>query len=66
MSGRSRVNVTVPLQLVKVGLRIAERFAPDAGVNWQELEEALTSSLTGKIVEVEDSEDNERVEIYVE
>lgn len=66
VSGRSKVNVTVPLQLVRVGLRIAERFAPDAGVNWQELEEALTSSLTGKIVEVEDTEDQERVEIYVE
>lgn len=66
VSGRSKVNVTVPLQLVKVGLRIAERFAPDAGVNWQELEEALSGSLMGKIVEVEDTEDQERVEIYVE
>ncbi len=66
ISGKSKVNVSLPLQLVKVGLRIAERFAPDAGVNWQELEETLTSNLTGKIVEVEDAEDHERVEIYVE
>lgn len=66
VSGKSKVNITVPLQLVKVGLRIAERFAPDAGVNWQELTEAITSSVVGKIVEVEDAEGNERVEIYVE
>jgi len=65
-SERSKVNITVPLQLVKVGLSIAERFAPDTEVNWRELAEAITGGAIGKIVEIEDEEDNERVEIFVE
>lgn len=65
-SGKSKVNITIPLQLVKVGLHIAERFAPDTEVDWQGLAEAITGGAIGKIVEIEDEEDNERVEIYVE
>ena len=65
-SGKNKVNITVPLQLVKVGLRIAERFAPETEVDWQELVEAITGGAMGKIVEIEDEEESERVEIYVE
>ncbi len=65
-TGRTKVNVSVPLQLVRWGLQFAERFAPDADVNWKELAEAITSGVGGKLVDVEDLEDNERVEVYVE
>lgn len=67
VSGKGKVNVTIPLGLVSVGLRIAERFAPEfEGVDLQELEEAIASGVEGKIIEVMDAEDNEMVEIYVE
>jgi hypothetical protein len=67
VSGSAKVNVTIPLGLVSAGLRIAERFAPEAqGIDMQELEEAIRSGAEGKLVEVMDAEDNERVEIYVE
>jgi DUF4097 and DUF4098 domain-containing protein YvlB len=65
-TGRTKVNITVPLQLVKWGLQFAERFAPDAEVDWKELAEAITSGVGGKMVDIEDLEDNERVEVYVE
>jgi len=66
-SGTGKVNVTIPLGLIGVGLRIAERFAPDAqAIDMKELEEMILSGAQGKIVEVMDAEDNERVEIYVE
>ena len=66
-SGAAKVNVTVPMGLVGAGLRMAERFAPEfAGFDMQELEEMLASGADGKLVEVVDEEDNERVEIYVE
>jgi hypothetical protein len=66
-SGTGKVNVTIPLGLVSAGLRIAERFAPEAqGIDMEELEAAIISGAEGKIVEVMDAEDNERVEIYVE
>lgn len=66
-SGAGKVNVTIPLRLVKTGLRIAEQFAPDVKeFNLQELGELIASGAVGKIAEVTDSEDNEGVEIYVE
>ncbi|MGD2143580.1 MAG: hypothetical protein PVF54_03780 [Anaerolineae bacterium] len=66
-SGTGKVNVTIPLGLVSAGLRIAERFAPDfEGVDMEGLEKAIISGAEGKIIEVMDAEDNERVEIYVE
>jgi len=67
-SGSAKVNVTIPLGLVSAGLRMAERFAPEEfeGFDMQELRDLITSGTVGKIVEVVDAEDNERVEIYVE
>ena len=66
-SGAEKVNVTIPMGLVKVGLRMAERFAPEfEDIDMDELEEIIVSGVTGKLVEVTDTEDGERVEIYVE
>lgn len=66
-SDTDKVNVTIPLGLVSVGLRIAERFAPESqDFDLQDLEEMIAGGADGKIVEVMDAEDNERVEIYVE
>jgi len=66
-TGAAKVNVTLPMSLVGAGLRMAERFAPEfEGFDLQELEELLASGADGKIVEVLDEQDNERVEIFVE
>lgn len=66
-TGTSKVNVSVPLGLVSAGLRIAERFAPETqDFDFQDLEGMIDSGAEGKLVEVMDAEDNERVEIYVE
>jgi len=67
-SGKAKVNVTLPTKLIGMGLRIAQRFAPEEmdGIDVQELEAMLASGAIGKIVEVEDEEDGERVEIYIE
>ncbi len=67
-SGADKVNVTIPMRLVSVGLRMAARFAPEEfeEIDAQALEEAITSGMVGKLVEVTDAEDNERIEVYVE
>jgi hypothetical protein len=66
-SGSAKVNVTMPMALVSAGLRIAQRFAPEFDdFDMEELEALLASGAEGKIVEVLDEKDNERVEVYVE
>ena len=64
-SGKTRVNLTIPIGLVNMGLAVGARFVPDvAELDVEEIRNALRSGLHGKILEVRDEE--ELVEIYVE
>ena len=66
-TGRTKVNVNLPLSLVKAGIKMGARFAPDMEeLDWNELVTAIQEGASGKIVEVEDEQDGERVEVYVE
>ena len=62
-----KVNVNLPLGLVSAGLRIGQRYAPELnGVDWDALLDEIQRGANGKLVEVEDQEDGERVEIFVD
>lgn len=62
-----KVNVNLPLGLVSAGLRIGQRYAPELrNVDWDQVLEEVQNGANGKLVEVEDQEDNERVEIFVD
>jgi hypothetical protein len=64
---KTSVNVNLPVELVNVGLRLGARFIPEVeGVDLEELYQAMRDGLTGKIVDVVDEVENQRVEIYVE
>lgn len=66
-TGKIKVNVNVPFALVKAGLKIGALHEPSLDeLNWAEILGGLTTSSQGKIVEVEDEEDRERVEVYVD
>jgi hypothetical protein len=66
-TGRTKVNVNLPLSLVKVGLRMGAHFAPEVEeLDWNELMTAIQDGANGKLVEVEDMEDGEKVEVYVD
>jgi hypothetical protein len=66
-SGKASVNVNLPLGLVNVGLKMGARFIPNMeGIHVEELSEALRQGMTGKIIDVVDEEEGQRVEVYVE
>jgi hypothetical protein len=66
-SGKTKVNVTLPLGLVNAALRLGGRFAPEHEREMiDEVSRAVRDGLTGRIVDVYDEEDGERVEVYVE
>jgi hypothetical protein len=66
-SGRTKVNVNLPIGLVDVGLKMGARFAPEmAGMDVSAIQAALNEGVQGRIIEVDDEEDDERVEIFVE
>jgi hypothetical protein len=63
-SGRSNVNVVLPIGLLDMGLGVVRRFVPNADNNMGVIRDALSSGNLGPIVSVED--DGERVEIIAE
>lgn len=66
-SGRRKVNVNIPMGLVDVGIKMGARFAPEIeGAELAGVMEAIRSGRQGKIMDIVDEEDGERVEIFVE
>lgn len=66
-TGKTNVNVNLPIGLVDVGLRMGAKFVPDLdGMELEELSDALRQGLTGKIIDIVDEDDGQRVEIYFE
>ena len=66
-TGRNKVNVNIPMGLVNVGMKMGARFAPEMeGVELSNLVQAIRSGATGKVIDVVNKDESERVEIFVE
>ena len=66
-SGRTRVNVRLPLGMVNAGIRMGMRFSPEVeGIDTEKLAEAIVHGETGQIMDIYDDEDGEHVEVYIE
>lgn len=66
-TGKAKVSVNLPFGLVDVGMRMGARFAPELeNIDMAQIVEQVKAGGQGKMVEVEDEEDGERVEIYIE
>jgi hypothetical protein len=64
-TGRTKVNVNLPLGLVDAGMNIATQFAPN--INFAEIAAAIKSGqVEGKIVDVLDEEDGEHIEVFID
>jgi hypothetical protein len=70
-TGRRKVNVNIPIALAEVGARLGMRFGANKGVdmgevNITEIMNMVRDGAQGKMVDVEDLEDNEHVEVFVD
>lgn len=66
-SGQRKVQVSIPLSLVNFGLNIGRNFAPELeDVDWTHLGASLRPGERNVLVDVQDEEDGEHVQIYVE
>jgi hypothetical protein len=66
-ASKPKVNFSLPLGLVSVGLRLGAQFVPElADIDLDEFMAAIDEGTQGKILEVEDPADDERVEIFIE
>jgi hypothetical protein len=65
-TGRNKVNINLPLKLLDIGTKIGAKFAAPADLDIEGIVQAIKEGAEGKIIDVEDEEDGERVEVYVE
>lgn len=66
-TGKTRVNVRLPVSLINSGIRMGARFAPEIeGLNMEDLNAWLNSGEVGQIVDVFDGEDGEHIEVFLE
>lgn len=69
---KTKVNVNIPIALVDVGLKFATKFSPELknsdleNINLEEIIQIIKSGAQGKIVDVTNEENGEKVEIFVE
>ena len=65
-TGKRKVTVNIPLGLVRYGMSVGKRFAPELdGLDWNELELMLNEN-QGLLIDVEDEEDGEHVQVFVD
>lgn len=66
-TGRHKVTVNLPVRMLRLGLKIGSRFAPElSGLHWDEIDDLLQNAEPGVLVEVEDHEGGEQVKIFFE
>ncbi len=67
-SGRNKVNISLPMGFVGFGLGIARRFGADFDDEYKidEMWNAIKQGEHGMLVDVEDEEDNEHVQIFLD
>ncbi len=70
-TGKRKVNVNIPMGLMEVGARMGMRFGARHGaemgdLNLAEILNMVRDGAQGKLVDVEDEEDGEHVEVFVD
>ncbi len=66
-TGKTKVNVNIPMSLVNVGIKLGARFTPSStDIDYDEIVEAIKAGASGRLVDVEDLESGEHVEVWVE
>ena len=66
-TGKVRVNVRLPINVVSAGLKMGAKFSPEVeGLDMNQLMGFIQSGETGQIADVFDQDDGEHVEVFIE
>jgi len=67
VTGKNKVSVSLPLNIVRWGLRTGKKFSSDMdGIDMEELADMLEGGEDGQFIEVIDEEDGEHVRVFIE
>ncbi len=64
---RQKINVTIPVGLIDIGIKLGARLFPrGGGPTVDEIRRAVESGVTGRVFDMQDLDEGERVEIFIE
>jgi hypothetical protein len=67
ISGKTRVDLRLPINLVNAGAKLGARFSPGIeGMDMSQFLQQVNTGETGQVVDVYDEDDGEHVEIFIE
>jgi hypothetical protein len=67
LNDRPRVNVRLPVSLIKVGMKMGAKFSPEVEkIDLDQLAQFIENGEIGQLVDIYDEEDGEHVEVYIE
>ena len=67
--GSPAVNITVPVGVVRWGMKMAQAFSPQmkgVDLDWDSIDAMVQEGETGKLVEVEDEAEQKTIEVWLE
>jgi len=66
-SGKPRVNVRLPVDLVSAGLKMGARLSPEVqGLSAEKIMEWIDAGAFGQVADLESGESGERIEVFIE
>lgn len=66
-SGKPRVNVRLPVDLVSAGLKMGAHLSPDIqGLSTEKIMEWIEAGTFGRVADLESGESGERIEVFIE
>jgi hypothetical protein len=64
---RKRVNVRLPVSLVRAGIKMGAKFSPEVeNLDVEELLQFINSGETGQFIEVFDEEDGDHIQVFID
>jgi hypothetical protein len=67
LNDKTRVNVRLPVSLIKVGMKMGAKFSPEVEkIDLDQLTQVIDSGEIGQFVDIYDEEDGEHVEVFIE
>jgi len=66
-TGKTRVNVKLPVNLLSTGVKMGAHLAVDVeGLDIQQINEYVKRGITGRVTEILNDDEEEKVEIFLE
>jgi hypothetical protein len=66
-TGRNKVNVRLPMTIVRTGIKMGVKFSPQLdGIESEKLMSLLQNGRMGEVLDVVNHEENEHIEVFIE